>query len=107
MSYKRTLIFFIAFAVLAALYYFYEIRGGRSRREAERTEKLLLVFVQEDVTKIELQSRGETIVVQKDDTGWNMAEPVDAPADRSVVDQMVGALADLKYERDLGSQTDL
>lgn len=107
MSYKRTLIFLIVFAALAGFFYAYEIRGGEKRKEAEQKAKLLLSFKPNDVTTLTLTKTEQHVVAKKENGKWNIAEPVTAPADQPKVDQMLKTLADLKYERDLGAQTDI
>lgn len=107
MSYKRTLVFLVAFLALAAFFYLYEIRGGETRREVEQKAKLLLSFKPEDVTMLALRRRAELIIVEKDDGEWKIVEPVSAPAERQTIMQILDALAELKYERNIGERTDL
>lgn len=107
MSYKRTLIFFIVFATLAAFFYAYEVRGGKSRREAKEKAERLFSFKSKDVTKIALKKRGDAIVAEKENDAWRIREPVSAAAEKGAIDRIVDALAELKYERDIGPQADL
>ncbi len=107
MSYRRTLLFLAVFAALAAFLYFYEIKGGEARREAEQKAELLFSFDPENAMRLALRRPGQTIVAEKHDGKWEIREPVTAPAEQGTVEQIVKTLADLKYERDLGPQTDL
>jgi hypothetical protein len=106
-SYKRTLIFLILLAALAGFYYVYEIRGGETRREAERTEKLLFSFKPDEATRLALKRKSGTIVAAREGEGWRIEEPVSAPADGGKITEALNALADLEYDRDLGEQGDL
>ena len=107
MSYRRTLIFFAAFVALVAFLYFYEVKGGDGRREAEQKAELLFSFDPENVVRLTLRRSGHTIIAEKYGDEWTIKEPVNAPAEQGTVEQIVKTLADLKYERDLGPQADL
>jgi len=106
-SYKRTLVFFAAFAALAAFLYFYEMKGGEARHDAEQKAELLFSFESESIVKMTLRRPDQTIVAEKHDARWEITRPVTAPAEQGTIEQIVKTLADLKYERDLGPQTDL
>lgn len=107
MSYKRTLILIIAFSLVAAFFYIYEVRGRKARIETERAEKLLLLLKVEDVTKMTLRRPDEIISLEKVDNTWKITKPINAPADEGTVEQILNALAELKYERDIGAQKEL
>ncbi len=107
MSYKRTLVVFIIFVTLAASYYFYEIKGKTSREEKEQKAKLLLSFKPEDAATLVLKRPGEMLVVEKTAEKWRLTQPVIAPAEQKTVEQIVRALSELKYERELGPQSDI
>ncbi|MBI5115934.1 DUF4340 domain-containing protein [Candidatus Poribacteria bacterium] len=107
MSYKRTLVLFLLFLALAGSYYFYEYKGKASREESEKQGKLLLPFKLEDATALVLKKAGETILAEKKGDKWVIREPIAAPAEQKTVEQALRALSELKYERELGAQTDL
>jgi len=105
-SFRRTLIFLIIFAALACFFYFYEIRGGEARKEAEKSATLIFSFKPEEVKKLSLQRPDGHIVAMKTDAGWQITEPLQASAEERVIDDVLKALAELTYERDLGAQSD-
>ena len=108
MSYKRTLFFLAVFAVLAAFFYHYEIKGGGERRLAEEQEKLLLSFETGQATGLILnKAKGGTIIIERQEGGWRITAPVNAPTEDGAVDSLLDALAGLKFERDIGTQSDL
>ena len=108
MSYKRTLVFLAVFAVLAAFFYYYEIKGGEERRLAEEQEKLLLSFETGQATGLILnKAEGDTIIIELQEDGWRITAPVNAPTENGAVDSLLDALAGLKFERDIGTQSDL
>ncbi|GAB4346197.1 MAG: hypothetical protein Kow0099_27190 [Candidatus Abyssubacteria bacterium] len=107
MSYRRTLVFLAIFLVLVAVYYFYEYKGAEARKEAEEKEKLILSFEPDEVTALTLTKPDERIVIRREDDAWMIVEPVSGPADANVVGQVLDTVSTLKYERDLGSQSEL
>jgi hypothetical protein len=106
-SYKRTLVFLVIFAALAAFFYFYEIKGGAERRLAEEQEKLLLPFEVEQATRLILRRAYDEIVLERPDGDWHITAPVSAPTEEGAIAQMLDGAAGLKFERDIGSQSDL
>jgi hypothetical protein len=107
-SYKRTLVFLAVFAALAVFFYFYEIKGGEERRRLEEHEELLLEFTPEQATELVLNRAGsDPIVVEQDGDAWRIASPVSAPAEQDAISEMLDRAATLKFERDVGAQSDL
>jgi hypothetical protein len=106
-SYRRTLIFLVIFLSLGGFFYLYEIRGGKERKEAEENAKLVVFLKPEEVTAITLERPNETIILKKENSAWDISEPVSAPAEQQKIEQLLSTLADLKFERDLGEQADI
>jgi hypothetical protein len=106
-SYKRTLVFFAIFAALAAFFYFYEIKGGEERRLSEEQEKLLLSFQADQATRLILSRAGDEIILERPDGNWQITAPVSAPTEEGAIAQVLDAAAGLKFERDIGTQSDL
>lgn len=107
MSYRRTLIFLAVFLSLAGFYYFYEVRGGHARKEAEERAKRLVSLEPEDVSSVTINRPGETVAVQKENGKWGIIRPLKAAAEQARVDQLVKTATGLQYERDLGDQVNL
>jgi hypothetical protein len=101
------LVFLAVFVVLAAAYYVYEYRGAETRKEAEEKERLVLSFEPDRVTELTLKRPGERIVIRKEHDAWTVIEPVSGPADKNIIEQVLDTISNLRYERDLGSQSDL
>ena len=100
MSYRRTLVFLIIFAVLAAFYYFYEIKGGETRRLDEEHEKLLFSFGKDEATRLTLEKGEDAIVLEKRGDEWEISAPVSAPADDAAVEGMLDLQRRLHPQRD-------
>lgn len=100
MNPRTTAIVFVVAALLGAFVYFYEIRGGESRREAEEAAKRLFPGVeQSDVELIAFRtSDGKDAVIERGDSGWRLSAPITFPADEFSADGMAGALAQVASE---------
>ena len=83
--------------VLGGLVYFYELRGGDARREAE--DQLRRLFTEVDADAIEwislTTSDGVDARVERRDGDWMVVSPVVFPADRFAVDGIASNLATL------------
>jgi hypothetical protein len=100
MSPRNTLILAAIVAALGAFLYFYEIRGGEERAEAEEEAKRLFHGVSaEQIASIELLAAGgERVRLERSDQGWRITEPVRFPADRIRADSLASSLAGLSSE---------
>jgi len=85
MSPRNTLILAVIVAALGAFLYFYEIRGGEERAEAEDAAKRLFQGISaEEIESIALlASGGERVRLERSERGWRITEPVQFPADPS------------------------
>ncbi len=107
MSYRRTLVFLIIFAGLAAFYYFYEVKGGEARSRADERATLLFSFESEDANTLTLRKAADTIVIERQDAVWIITQPVSAQTEDGAIDRILDALVELRYERDIGVADDL
>lgn len=96
---KSTLLLAIIFIALLAYIYFYEIKGGEKRREAQEKAKKVLVFEKEDVQRIKITHSGKTIECQKEGDRWKIIHPVKTEADKWAVEGIVSSLQRAKIER--------
>jgi hypothetical protein len=101
----------VVLAVVAAVLLGYILiveRGSLSSRELEqRKDSALPEFVRAHLSKLEIQRKGQTVVLERDpndtDEGglWRVTAPYRAPADRDVVESLVGELEFLDARRKL------
>jgi hypothetical protein len=87
-------------------------RGSLSTTERQgRKGRVLDSFVRERVSRIEIQRKGVTTVLVRDEThaddplapsGWRVEKPYAAQADQTVVDALIGALEWIEPRRSLG-----
>ncbi len=97
MSFKKTLIFFIIFLVLAG---YYLIRGDLMKQEQQQEEAAKKLFTAEEsaMTEVTITRGEEDILLKKQDGNWKMLQPVEAAADESAVSAMLSEF--VKVERD-------
>ncbi|MDH3211285.1 MAG: DUF4340 domain-containing protein [Myxococcales bacterium] len=100
MNPRTTGIAFLFAAALFAFVYFYEIRGGVGRQQAEAAARRLFPAVEaEDVEWIALTtSDGISARAERRDDAWELTEPWVFPGDEFAFDGMASALAQLSSE---------
>lgn len=100
MKFKKTIILFIAFAVLLAFVLLFEEFKGKG--DGEEEDKLVALS-SDDVQKITLKREDEIITFEKskdeDTEEWIITEPLEAKADKYEVDRLAENLSDLRIER--------
>ena len=100
MNPRTTAILFLVAATLGAFVYFYEVRGGEQRKDAEALAKRLFPGIEaEAITELVLTTGdGGRARLERRDEGWQLVEPVRFPADEFEVDAMASALAQISSE---------
>jgi hypothetical protein len=104
---RGTLILAIITAALAAWYFF--VQKPRTESERERTEasRSLASFGMDDVTRIEIERRGEVLALEIRATHWHMTRPFDDLAEPGSVGRLLKAIVTASIARNLGPQDDL
>lgn len=100
MNWKATVAALLTVAVMAAAWYFLEVKGGEKRRLAE--EASAKVFVGLDTSRLEalvLQAEAQPQVrLRKSGPHWNLESPLVWPADEALVGSLCQQLKDLTRE---------
>src|SRR5262249_4104586 len=97
---RNTLILLLIAAVAATAVFIYEGKSGKPvDNEAEKTPPVFK-FNPEDVPRISLLRRGQTINLENKDKKWVITQPVNAAADDSAVDPIVGDLVTARVENE-------
>ncbi|MCI0392380.1 MAG: DUF4340 domain-containing protein [Acidobacteria bacterium] len=97
---RSTLILLLIAAVAVGAVILNEYRSGKPGDEKPETTRSAFKFSREDVTSISLVRGGQTINLENQNNKWVIAQPVNAPADESVVNSLVGDLVTARIERD-------
>ncbi len=101
MKFRGTLML-VALAIGLMLFvYFYEIRGGKKREEAEEKAKKVVIVEDKQISSIEIIRPGqEPLRVKKNESGsWMLTEPLVARADDGAVGSMTWQLADMNFSQ--------
>ena len=88
MIWKNLGIITVLFLALGTFIYFYEVEGGKKREEAEEKAKKLFPFQKDAITAITLSRNNSTIALQKNDTIWNLVQPIDVKADKNTAESL-------------------
>ncbi len=100
MKFKKTIILFIAFAVLLAFVLLFEEFKGK---DGEEENGKLVALSSDEVHKITLKREDEIITFEKsqdeDSEEWIITEPLEAKADKYEVDRLADNFSDLRIER--------
>ncbi len=100
---RTTAILALLFAALAGYLYFVEL----PRRSDDGTDGAALDFDEATVSSIELEHPGRKVVLQRKDGDWTMVEPVQAPADRRSVENLLSAVEECEIKRTFTAVDDL
>jgi hypothetical protein len=101
---KRSTLILLAVAIaLAALVYFWEIKGGKSRDEKIETSKPAFNINREEIAAITLTRAGQTITIEDRDGKWVITQPVSAPADQSAINSIINSITGAHIERSLAA----
>ncbi len=96
----RSLVTLLALVVLAGGGYLFAYYGIFKKQEAETAAKekseKLFDFDRAKVKGLSVTAKGQTTLLTKGKDGWDVVSPVQAPADKMVVDAIVDKLLSLK-----------
>jgi len=97
---RSTLLLLLAAVVGGVLIYFLEIKPGKPRDEKPETAKDAFSFKREDIAGVTLTRGGETVTLENQDNKWLVKSPVNAAADDSAVNSLIGDLVSARVERE-------
>ena len=97
MSPRTSALLFAIAAALGAFVYFYELRGGEARKEAEEEAKRLFPDVEDTaVSAIVLTTRGGVEArAERREGNWELVQPLHFPGDSFALDGLASSLAQL------------
>jgi hypothetical protein len=96
----------LAAVVIAVLAYIllFERHRPTSEEATKAAEKVLRDFERDDVVGIVIDREGARLRLEKIDQEWRLREPLDFPADSSIVSSTLGSVANLTADRRLESE---
>jgi hypothetical protein len=103
---RSTLILLLIAAVGGLLIYYLEIKPGKPRDEEPDKTKPAFSFTREEITGLAITRGGKTARLENQNGKWVIAEPVNAAADESAINSLVGDVVDARIERELTASGD-
>jgi Domain of unknown function (DUF4340) len=98
---RNTLILLLIAIVGGAAVYFLEVKPGKSRDEEPETSRAAFNFKREEITSITLTRGSEKpINLELQNNKWAIKQPIDAPADESAMNGIIGDLVSARIDRD-------
>lgn len=97
---RSTLLLLLAAVVGGVLIYFLEIKPGKPRDEKPDTAKEAFSFKREDITGVTVTRGSEKVVLENQDNKWLVKSPVNAAADDSAMNSLIGDLVSARIERE-------
>ncbi len=99
MRLKTNLVIGLIFLGLLGYVYLYEIKGREEEREAAEKSKQLLDFSGSEAERLVIDRGDTTVVVENQQDGWALVEPVQSSADQSAVERYLSNLSETQRER--------
>jgi hypothetical protein len=90
---------YLALALGLVCYFSFVEKKLPGTKEEEESDKQLFTFNQEDVTGLEVTNVHGVFIFTKDNGHWEIKSPVNTPADGSVVDEVISAIAYAQPQR--------
>jgi hypothetical protein len=103
MKTKNLVILAAVVLAVAAYVFFFERHQPTSEEAQQEAEKVLRDFDRDDVQTIVIEGGAGRVRLEKTGEEWRLREPLDFPADESMVSSTLGSLANLSADRRLAS----
>lgn len=97
MKFKGTWVFLVLVLGLGFYAYFGEYKAEEVRVEKESQEKTLLKSKVDQISRVEIAKKEETIVLERGSEGWKIVEPLQDEADNDEVESFLTSMASEKY----------
>jgi hypothetical protein len=104
---RSTLLLLLLAAIGGLLIYYLEIKPGKPRDEKPDETKPAFTFAREDVTGLAVTRGGKTVNLENQNGKWVITQPVNAAADESALNSLVGDLVSARVEREFAASGDL
>jgi hypothetical protein len=97
---KSTLILLLLAIIGGVAVYYTEIKPGKARDEEPDTSREAFKLNREDINQIVLTRGGQTVTFENKGNQWLITQPVNAPADDSTINSIIGDLVSARITRD-------
>ena len=89
---KKTVLFLLAALVLAASVFFYELVLKKRQEHAENELRRLVTFQREEINYLTIEGGPQRVVLQKNQGGWFLLEPIQDKADQANVESILDGI---------------
>ncbi len=96
MKFKTTALLGVATVGLGLGVYFLDYKKQENAEKQKIVEAQIITFDPQQINLLELQKKTDKFVLQKNESGWNLLEPIQDWADTEKVDELIKTLADEK-----------
>ncbi len=103
---RSTLLILLAAVIAGAAVYFLEIKPGKPRDETPDETKPAFKFQREDITALSVTRAGQTISLENKDGKWLITQPINAVADDSALNSLIGDVVSARIEREFSASAD-
>lgn len=97
MKFKTTLFLAALVSLLIAGVYVFEFRKKQDDFAKNEVNAKIVPFLKDQINFLEIQNKKNKIVLQKDQNGWTILEPVQDSADNDQVESLLEILSSEKY----------
>ena len=102
---KKSTILLLLLAVIAGgLTWYFEIKHPHKEASSSEVLKPVFSFNADDITSVNVQRQGEDVLVERQGNGWQITQPVNSRADRSVIESLIASLSSAMVERKFSTQ---
>ncbi len=96
---RSTIILLLVAAIGGVLVYYLEFKDAKPRDEQPEASKPAFTFKRDDLASVSVTRARETVVLEEQGGKWVIKQPVNAPANDSAVDTLIGDLSGARIER--------
>lgn len=97
MKIKATIVFAVATVTLGASIYFFDVKKESVERQQKEISTRIVSFEKDQINFVEIQKGEAKYVLQKNNQGWTILEPIQDPADNDQIESLLEILTAEKY----------
>ena len=91
MKWRSALVYLLVLMVVGGYYYYFEIIQKERKERAAAEARKVFQFQAEQVNALAIKSKDKETVQLKKDEQWKIVEPIVTDADKSAVEEFLGA----------------
>jgi hypothetical protein len=96
MKFKKTYLYAAFVFIVLALVYVFDYRHEEKADQQKDQDLQIVKFDKEQINMLEIIKKDEKILLQKNENGWALLEPIQDKADSDQIEQLIGSIVDEK-----------